>query len=161
MHDNYILKILEFQGFDIEFVDVKTIDIKGVNTICIFAKRKEKADEIISCPRCGSVSIYKKSYSIRTIRHLSAFKCSCIIKLNQKRYECKDCGKTFNEENNFVKKRCRISNDVKAAIIDECRKKQSFVDIADRLNINELIKHHKRLRFNAIILTKIVLKKEN
>ena len=101
MHDNYILKILEFQGFDIEFVDVKTIDIKGVNTICIFAKRKEKADEIISCPRCGSVSIYKKSYSIRTIRHLSAFKCSCIIKLNQKRYECKDCGHKFYIEKDF------------------------------------------------------------
>lgn len=136
MYDNYILKILEFQGSDIEFYDVNAVDIKGVKTICIYARIKNKDNSVVICPKCGSISIYKKSYSVRTIRHLSTFKCPCIVKLMQKRYQCKDCKKTFNETSSFVKKRCRISNDVKLAIIDECRKKQSFEDVAERLNIS-------------------------
>ena len=136
MQNNYILKVLEFQGSDIEYENVEVIDVKNTKTICIHAKKKENVNEVISCPSCGSVSIYKKSTAERTIRHLSTFKCPCIIKYKQRRFKCKDCGRTFNEESNFVKKRCRISNDVKAAIIDECRKKQSFVDVAERLNIS-------------------------
>ena len=136
MYDNYILKILEFQGSDIEFDNVEMVEVKGVKTVCIHAKKKIIDDEIICCPKCGSVSIYKKSVTERTIRHLSTFKSPCIIRLTQRRFQCKDCGKTFNEDNNFVKKRCRISNDVKTAIIDECRKKQSFSDVAERLNIS-------------------------
>ena len=111
------------------------IPVKGKNVLFINAEIEE-SDEVIACPACGSVSFYKKGCYERKVKHTSILNMPTIIKFKQRRFECRDCKKTFNAQTNFVQKNCRISNDIKTTIINECRRVQKFEDIGDRLNIS-------------------------
>lgn len=54
------------------------------------------------CPICRSNEIKVKGYKIKKVRHSVLAHAPCIIDYKQRRYECKNCGKTFNEENPFT-----------------------------------------------------------
>lgn len=88
------------------------------------------------CKHCGSLNIHIHAYHIRTIRYLDIAGYKSIIRYKQRRFICKDCNKTFNEDCGLVEKHSTISNPSKIKILDECRKKQSFTDISERVNVS-------------------------
>jgi transposase len=88
------------------------------------------------CVECGSTSIVVNSYYVRTIKYLDIAGYNSLIKYNQRRYKCKDCGKTFNEKTNLVERHSTISNLTKVKLLEECRIKQSFKDVGKRLNLS-------------------------
>ena len=107
--------------------------IKGVKCLVAYVKRN-KTDSF--CIECGSGNIVVNSYYIRTIRYLDIAGYNSIIKYKQRRYQCRDCKKTFNESTNLVEKYSTISNQTKLKLLEECRIKQSFTDVSERLNVS-------------------------
>lgn len=88
------------------------------------------------CKHCGSISINTNSYHIRTIRYLDIAGFKSIIRYKQRRFICKDCKKTFNEDCSLVEKYSTISNPTKRQLLEECRKKQTYIDISNRVNVS-------------------------
>lgn len=145
IQNDYIINLLNLQDKDIV---VDNIQCGEVITIFI---HKNKA-ELVCCNACGSVNIAINCYVPRTIKYLKIAGFKSIIKYRQKRYICKDCKKTFNEECALVNKGSTISNQVKTEILNSQRKKKNNCDIAQELNIshttvfNEFISHISEFR---------------
>ena len=62
-----------------------------------------------------------------------------MLKYNQRRYKCKECGKTFNEPCNLADSSSTIANSLKLKVLDQCKQKKSYKDISKDSNINEPI----------------------
>lgn len=150
-YENYNIDMLHLQDKSFDIVNVEKELIKGVETLIIEIRKKILES---SCLHCGSTSIVIKDYYTRTIKYLDIAGYSSIIKYRQRRFKCKDCNLTFNEDTNFVKKYSTISNPTKVKLLEECRIKQSFTDVGNRLNvspttvINEFKEHVKVSRNN-------------
>jgi transposase len=130
-HDNYIKELINLQDNSLEVLNAETIS----NTIHINVfKPMERSNK--ECIFCGSSHIFIKSYHIRKIKFLKIACFSSLLIYKQRRFICKDCGKTFNEDCSLVIKNGTISNLTKQAILEECRKKQSATDISDRYDVS-------------------------
>ena len=133
--NNYNLNTDFFQEFGIEVCKIEHSHIGNDRVILIQAKPIVNTDSIVSCPYCGSVSIKRNGFYTRTIKHIKMFNFKTIIKLNQCRFLCRDCKKSFNQECKLAGKYSHMSNDLKLNILSECRKKKSFSDIGLELNV--------------------------
>jgi len=132
-YENYSIDILHFQDKTLEIKDVSKESICGIQTTII---EVAKPKDCSSCIHCGSIDIIIKDYYYRTIKYLDIAGHNCLIKYKQRRYFCKSCNKTFNEPSNLVDKNSIISNAVKIKSLEECRVKQSFKDVGQRLHIS-------------------------
>ena len=54
----------------------------------------------------------------------------------KRRYQCKECGKTFYEKAHFLPKRARKTTRVTEFIVDRLKTKQSVKDIAKDANVS-------------------------
>lgn len=61
------------------------------------------------CPECGSFHSVIKDYPEKRINHSMLTDRKCILYYHQRRYKCKDCGRTFLEHNPFTFKGRSIS----------------------------------------------------
>lgn len=133
-NENYNKYLLNIQDETLVITDIiKVDDEKKYIEIHVF-KPLEASNTY--CPHCGSVSIATKSYHFRRIKHLNFGLLSSIIVYKQRRFICKDCNKTFNENSSIVTKNSTISNQLKSNIINDFKKKQSNADIAEKNNIS-------------------------
>ena len=60
------------------------------------------------CPRCGGHNIVVFNYTPRVINHDVLTDRKCTLIYNARRYKCKDCHRTYGEDNPFAMKRQRI-----------------------------------------------------
>ena len=134
MITDYNIFTEDFQADDIAVIDVSKETINGETFIVLHAV--QKMPDILSCPNCGSVSIYKKGNYVRTITYLEAFGYPSFISLKQQRFVCRDCKKTFNLDNSIVTKNGTISNNVKRKALFELQTKQSITDVSERLRVS-------------------------
>lgn len=130
---DYITNLLHLQDNRIRVIDIceETID----NNICtVIYVIRDLVPHM--CPNCKSSLISILNYYLRSIKYLDSYGYTSIIKYKQRRFKCNECNKTFNENCFLVKKHNTISNATIMKVLEECRTKQSFKDIAKSTNIS-------------------------
>lgn len=111
------------------------------------------------CPKCGSHVYTTKEYKTRTVKTFINYDYPVLLKYRQRRLECKECGKTFGENNSIVSKGCNISKYLKLVILKKCAEKASFKTIANQLNVDEMTVINtfmKNIRFKRVELSEIL-----
>lgn len=93
--------------------------------------------EEVSCPRCGSPSLYRHGKSrSRRVRHgwILGKRLELHIQGRQ-RWKCRDCGKTFSETVEFVRGRCRYTKHAEAEVLRHLRAR-SFRNVSRELGMS-------------------------
>lgn len=134
-HNDYIIDLFKLQDNTLTVTNVDTQIINGEHCIIIYVFKSRSVSNKC-CIICGSVNIISHAYYLRKIKFLKIAGFNSYIYYKQRRFICKDCNRTFNETCYLVNKNANLSNAVKRMALEECRKKQSFLDIADRINIS-------------------------
>ena len=93
--------------------------------------------EPVICPRCGLLVHKTKEYVIRKIKTFFNYDYPVLIYYRQRRLIC-DCGKTIQENNSLVQKGKNISNYLIMEILQQCKYKISFKQIAEQLKIDSM-----------------------
>lgn len=71
------------------------------------------------CPSCNNSTSRVHDYYLRSFNHIMIGKKSTKIFYNRRRYVCTHCGKRFAENNSFIQKFYRHSNDVVYSVFDD------------------------------------------
>lgn len=108
--------------------DVLVTDIKEVNGT--FHLHVEMERKIHCCPECNAETIKVHDYRTRKIKHLKWFERGTILIYRRRRYAC-ECGKRFPEDNPFVQKYQRLSNEFNQAITIRSIKGKTFKETAE------------------------------
>lgn len=82
-----------------------------------------------TCPNCGSFRMHRiKDYRLKKYTFVNPNGKTIIVYFRQKRFECKDCGKTYLERNPFISNgKYKLSKDLILLIIDKLR--DSFLSV--------------------------------
>ncbi len=138
---------------DLEYYQLVHHQNKVVVTIQL--KRKP-----VVCPICSSVSIRIKDYYNRTTTHSILNGIACVIIYRSRRYKCKTCQKSFNEENPFVRKQKRMSILTENQVLKDLKvPNETFITIANRYymsttNVIDLFDRHVNLsrgEFSSVV----------
>lgn len=120
----------------------------------------ELKDERGLCPYCKSKNVKIKDYYKVRINNSIIKHESLIVEVNVRRYVCKNCGKSFKQQFDFVQDGDRISIPVKGAILDDLKQKLTFTQIAADHNVSinrvtdifdKFVPHQFALPFSEII----------
>lgn len=134
-HKDYIKNLINLQDNTLEITDVDLVDEDNIKYFNISIVRNKQFLPKC-CKYCGSISIISHGSTSRKIKYLPFANISSNIIYTQKRFLCKDCGKTFNDECSIVCKNGTISNAVKNSILEEFKSKQSSSDIATKNDVS-------------------------
>lgn len=93
--NDFIIKLLDLKEKDLDFIESIT-KTESSNFIIILKK------SIQVCPHCGSLTDRIKDYKIRKLNHKVLIHSHSFIFHKQRRYYCKDCGKSFVEYSPFT-----------------------------------------------------------
>ena len=88
------------------------------------------------CPYCGHSTSKIHDYYTQKIKDIPIQFKPTIVFLKKTRYECKDCGKSFYPENDFIAKYKRKSKRLVFYIIEQLKNNISASTIAKNLNID-------------------------
>ena len=114
---------------------IETIDIRNEDTLIIAEIQLLKTS--ITCPLCGSSDIKFHSYQYKKIIHSISTNGPCIIRLKQRKYQCRDCMKTFSEENPFVSPHSNISHYTRVSILRYLKEfNHTFTDTAKLYHVS-------------------------
>ena len=89
-----------------------------------------------TCPCCKAKTTKIKDYRIQTIKDIPIRFKTTYLSYRKRRYQCKNCGKTFYEQVSFLAKRGRKTTRVIEFIIERLTGKQSMKDIAKDANVS-------------------------
>lgn len=131
--NDYIINFLHLQDSKIRILNVNEETIDNIVFTVIDVEREIEPHV---CTKCSSNNVNILNYYKRTIKYLDCFGYNCLIKYKQRRFVCKECSNTFNENCYLVQKNKNISNATIQKLLEECRTKQSFKDIAKNTNIS-------------------------
>ena len=121
MQNNFIRNLLDLKGVIIKKVRYKKNFVK----IHIELPVKEQI-----CPCCKTRTTRVKDYRTQIIKDIPIRFKTTLLSYRKRRYECKECGKTFYEKAYFLPKRARKTTRVTEFIVDRLKTKQSMKDIA-------------------------------
>ena len=110
MRNNNILKLLDLQGVILK----KEKYSKNLIELWVECLLKEHI-----CPSCNSSTSRVHDYYTRSFNHIMVGKRTTKIYYKQRRYVCLHCGKRFAENNSFIQKFYRHSNDVVNSVFDD------------------------------------------
>ena len=110
MRNNNILKLLDLQGIILK----KEKYSKNLIELWVECLLKEHI-----CPSCNSSTSRVHDYYTRSFNHIMVGKRTTKIYYKQRRYVCLHCGKRFAENNSFIQKFYRHSNDVVNSVFDD------------------------------------------
>ena len=127
MQHNFIRNLLDLKGVIIKKVRYKKNFVK----IHIEMPVREQ-----TCPCCKSKTTKIKDYRIQIIKDIPIRFKSTLLSYRKRRYQCKDCGKTFYEKTLFLPKRARKTTRVTEFIVDRLKSKQSMKDIAKDADVS-------------------------
>ena len=121
MQHNFIRNLLDLKGVIVKKVRYKKNFVK----IHIELPVREQ-----SCPHCKSKTTKIKDYRTQIIKDIPIRFKTTLLSYRKRRYQCKECGKTFYEKAHFLPKRARKTTRVTEFIVDRLKTKQSMKDIA-------------------------------
>ena len=127
MQNNFIRNLLDLKGVIVKKVRYKKNFVK----IHIEMPVREQ-----SCPCCKAKTTKIKDYRIQTIKDIPIRFKTTYLSYRKRRYQCKNCGKTFYEQVSFLAKRGRKTTRVTEFIIERLTGKQSMKDIAKDANVS-------------------------
>ena len=108
-------------------IGLQDLEIKKVNSIgdttYIDAEMKRKPHH---CPCCNHITDKVHDYRIQNIKDIPAFGKYVVIALRKRRYVCKNCGKRFYENTDFLPKYYRMTNRLSAWVIHLLEDVRSF-----------------------------------
>ena len=127
MQNNFIRNLLDLKGVIVKKVRYKKNFVK----IHIELPVREQ-----TCPCCKSRTTKIKDYRIQVIKDIPIRFKTTLLSYRKRRYECKECGKTFYEKAHFLPKRGRKTTRVTEFIVDRLKTKQSMKDIAKDADVS-------------------------
>lgn len=127
MQNDFIRNLLDLKGVMVKKVRYKKNFVK----IHIEMPVREQ-----TCPCCKSKTTKIKDYRTQVIKDLPIRFKTTLLSYRKRRYECKNCGKTFYEKVSFLPKRARKTTRVTEFIVDRLKSKQSMKDIAKDANVS-------------------------
>ena len=89
-----------------------------------------------TCPCCKHGTSRVHDYYLRSFNHIKVGKRVTKIYYNQRRYLCTNCGKRFAENNSFIEKFYRHSNDVVNNVFDGLTTIRNFSQIGEDNNMS-------------------------
>lgn len=117
--------------FNIRESKVESFDIHSEMDELHVRIRLRKAE--CPCPVCRSRDIAVKGYRLKKIRHSVLAHAPCVIDYEQRRYRCKNCGKTFNEDNPFAYPGEKVSAVTVLLVLQDLRHpNETFTSVAKR-----------------------------
>ena len=127
MQHNFIRNLLDLKGVIIKKVRYKKNFVK----IHIELPVREQ-----TCPHCKSKTTKIKDYRTQIIKDIPIRFKTTLLSYRKRRYQCRECGKTFYEKAHFLPKRARKTTRVSEFIVDRLKTKQSMKDIAKDANVS-------------------------
>ena len=127
MQNNFIRNLLDLKGVIVKKVRYKKNFVK----IHIEMPVKEQ-----TCPCCKSKTTKIKDYRYQLIKDLPIRFKTTYLYYRKRRYQCKNCNKTFYENVSFLVKRGRKTTRVTEFIVDRLKTKQSMKDISIDANVS-------------------------
>jgi transposase len=123
----YSQKFLKLSG-----VLIKDIyDDNGTTIIEIETERKP-----LSCPCCNHVTDAIHDYRLQPIKDIPAFGNHTILLLRKRRYVCKDCGKRFYENLDFLPRYYRHTKRLAFYILQQLSSTHSFKSVSAAVNLS-------------------------
>jgi len=127
LRNNNITDLLNFQGIKQDKVKYS----KNLIEVWISYPVKEHV-----CPCCKHMTSRVHDYYERSFNHIKVGKRATKIYYKQRRYVCTNCGKRFPENNSFIKRFYRHSNDVVNSVFDELTTIRNFSQIGEDNNMS-------------------------
>ncbi len=127
MQHNFIKNLLDLKGVIVKKVRYKKNFVK----IHIELPVREQ-----TCPHCKAKTTKIKDYRTQIIKDIPIRFKTTLLSYRKRRYQCKECGKTFYEKADFLPKRARKTKRVTEFIVDRLKSKQSMKDIAKDANVS-------------------------
>ena len=127
MRNNNILKLLNLQGIILK----KEKYSKNLIELWVECLLKEHI-----CPSCNSSTSRVHDYYTRSFNHIMVGKRTTKIYYKQRRYVCLHCGKRFAENNSFIQKFYRHSNDVVNSVFDDLTSIKNLSQIGQDNNMS-------------------------
>ena len=127
MRNNNILKLLNLQGIILK----KEKYSKNLIELWVECLLKEHI-----CPSCNSSTSRVHDYYTRSFNHIMVGKRTTKIYYKQRRYVCLHCGKRFAENNSFIQKFYRHSNDVVNSVFDDLTSIKNLSQIGNDNNMS-------------------------
>ena len=127
MQNNFIRNLLDLKGINVKKVRYKKNFVK----IHIEMPAKEQ-----TCPHCKAKTTKIKDYRTQIIKDIPIRFKTTYLSYRKRRYQCKNCCKTFYEKVSFLAKRGRKTTRVTEFIIERLTGKQSMKDIAKDANVS-------------------------
>lgn len=128
-----ILTLLDFKIDDFEY---EPICRETDKEFIIYVELKIPDER--KCPCCNSTKIHVKDVRVETIKHqfTSIINKRIVIQVTKRRFKCQSCHKTFTQDASFVEKRCRISDSIRWAIVEDLKEIVSFSFLARKYKIS-------------------------
>ena len=127
MRNDFIKNLLDLKGVIVKKVRYKKNFVK----IHIELPIREQ-----SCPYCKAKTTKIKDYRTQVIKDIPIRFKTTLLSYRKRRYQCKECGKTFYEKVHFLPKRARKTTRVTEFIVDRLKTKQSMKDIAQDADVS-------------------------
>ena len=127
MRNNNILKLLNLQGIILK----KEKYSKNLIELWVECLLKEHI-----CPSCNSSTSRVHDYYTRSFNHIMVGKRTTKIYYKQRRYVCLHCGKRFAENNSFIQKFYRHSNNVVNSVFDDLTSIKNLSQIGQDNNMS-------------------------
>ena len=127
MRNDFIRNLLDLKGVIVKKVRYKKNFVK----VHIELPVREQ-----TCPHCKAETTKIKDYRTQIIKDIPIRFKTTLLSYRKRRYQCKECGKTFYEKAYFLPKRARKTTRVTEFIVDRLKTKQSMKDIAMQANVS-------------------------
>ena len=127
MRNDFIKNLLDLKGVIVKKVRYKKNFVK----IHIELPVREQ-----TCPHCKSKTTKIKDYRTQIIKDVPIRFKTTLLSYRKRRYQCKECGKTFYEKAHFLAKQARKTTRVTEFIVDKLKTKQSMKDIAKDADVS-------------------------
>ena len=149
------IKLLNLEDINIDLTNSHVDKVNGKLECTIVLN-----NTTTSCKECGSLSIVIKEYKIKKITHSISTNQPCILKYKARRFRCKDCNKTFFEDNPFCQKDEKLSLFTDIKILEKLRShtatfssvsKDLHASVQTVINVFDKYVEGARLSFSEVI----------
>jgi len=89
------------------------------------------------CPECGSLTSKIHDYRTQIIKDMPLRLKKVLIYYRKRRYECKDCGKSFFEDNDIVRKYFRTTSSLLECVVNQLKYMLPIKSIANNCGVSQ------------------------
>ena len=136
---NFITKLLNFEEENLIFNENFLEECK-INDKRSFVIKGYLFNDFDYCPKCGCINdgcIIKKGCKKSLIKINKISEIASYLELTKQIYKCKNCKHKITSQSNIINYRCRISNNVKLAILNCSKEIMSKSMIARLYNVSD------------------------